>query len=74
MWQDYVFAAGSVLFSLSLLPSFRGNNRPAVSTCLQTGGVLLAYVVADLTLGLIYAGFTTLTTAVIWLLLVPRKK
>lgn len=72
MWQDYVFAVGSVLFSLSLLPSFKANNKPAVSTCLMTGLILLAYVVADLSLGLIYASFTTLTTAVIWLILIRR--
>lgn len=69
IWQEAVFAVGSLLFSVALLPTLRAPSKPALSTSLMTGSILLVFAFAYATLDLWYAAATGSVTAGIWLTL-----
>ena len=74
IWQDVLMMLGGFGFSIGLLPSVLGKNKPAKSSCLITGIILTSYVVAMATLGLwLSAGSTTLT-ATMWFILLFQKR
>lgn len=52
LWQDWVFAIGSLIFAAALIPSVRGQDKPALSTSLTTGSVLIIFALTYLTLSL----------------------
>lgn len=72
-WQDLVFAVGSIIFMVALIPSVRSRNKPALSSSLLTCGVLLAFVVCYATLGLTYSAVTTGGTAALWFTLAVQE-
>lgn len=73
MWQDYVLAAGSVIFALALLPAVLGPGSPPASTSGTTAGVLYSFAVVDVTLGLTFTALTTVATALLWTTLLIQK-
>ncbi len=73
MWQDAVLTGGSILFILALIPSVRGTDKPAVSTCLLTAAVLYVFAAVQLTLGLPFTAATTAVTATMWATLLIQK-
>lgn len=68
-WQDLLFAVGSIVFAIALVPSIRSADKPALSTSLLTGGVLATYVVAFATLNLWYAAATDAVCVAAWFVL-----
>lgn len=74
MWQDWVFAAGGVFFSWSVASMVR-DRRTVVSrsVSVSTASILLAFAVAQLTLGLCWTAGVTLGTAVCWALVALRR-
>lgn len=72
-WQDLVLAIGSIIFVIALVPSVAGKNKPALSTSLLTGTVLVVFGISYLTLTLWYAATTTFMTAVMWYILAAQK-
>lgn len=66
MWQDLVFAVGSVVFLVALLPAIFGRNKPPLSTSLLTGSVLAVYAWTQATLGLDWAAGNTALLAGGW--------
>ncbi|HVX24356.1 MAG TPA: hypothetical protein VG992_03380 [Candidatus Saccharimonadales bacterium] len=72
-WQDYVIAVGSILFIIALMPSVLGKNKPALSTSVMTGSVLMVFAITYTTLHLWFAGITTALTAIQWFILAIQK-
>ncbi len=68
-WRDAVFATGSIVFIVALIPTLRGRDKPALSTSLLTGGFLLAYALTYLTMDLWFSAVTTSALGASWLYL-----
>jgi len=74
IWQDVLMMLGGFSFSIALLPSVLGKNKPEKSSCLITGGILAFYVVAMATLGLWLSAGATALTAAMWLILLFQRR
>lgn len=72
-WQDIVLSIGSLILAAALLPSVLHKDKPALSTSLMTGSVLLVFTVTYSSLGLWYATATTFLTGLLWLILALQK-
>ena len=72
-WQDFVLAAGSLIFSLALIPSLRSTHKPAASTSLVTSGVLFIFAVTYLTLSLWFSAIAITINGLAWLVLALQK-
>jgi len=73
IWQDALLMVGGFGFSLALLPSLLSTNKPAWSTSLLTGSILLTFSVCYLSLDLLLAFISTVITAILWLTLFVQK-
>lgn len=73
MWQDYVFALGSLVFVVALIPSIRSVDKPALTSSLLTGSILLVFALTYVTMDLWYACATTLATSACWFTLAWQK-
>ena len=67
MWQDYVFTTGAVIFAIGLIPTLRTRSFPSQSTCFITTCVMIAYCIANATLGLTFTALTVGCTGGLWL-------
>lgn len=74
IWQDYVLMVGGFIFSIALLPSIFGKNKPARSTCFLTGSVLTVYCTVYGTLGLWLALTSGVLTALCWWVLLFQRR
>ena len=72
-WQDFVLAAGSLIFSLALIPSLRSSHKPAASTSLITAAVLLIFAVTYMTLSLWFSAVAITINGLCWLTLAVQK-
>ena len=72
-WQDIVLAAGSVTFIIALFPSVLSKDKPALSTSIMTGAVLIIFACVYFTLSLWLSTLTTAITGVIWFILAAQK-
>ncbi len=69
-WQDAVLTAGSVVFVLALLPTLApSSGKPARSTSLAQGSVLLVFAATYLTLALPLTAAITATSGALWLVI-----
>jgi hypothetical protein len=68
-WQDLVLTVGQFVFVLALLPSILGPDKPAVSTSLINGTVLVIFALVELTLNLVFTSILVGVTAAGWFLL-----
>lgn len=73
MWQDIIFTTGSLIFAIALLPSILGPDKPAVSSSVMTGSVLYVFSATYFSLGLVFAAFSVLSTAILWTILAVQK-
>ncbi len=69
IWQDWVVAVGSGVITLSLLPTVFGPDKPALSTCLITGSILLIFAATFATLQMWLTAGINCLTATLWLVL-----
>jgi hypothetical protein len=72
-WQDIVIAAGSLVFAVALIPSVLSKDKPALSTSVMTGTVLVVFSITYATLSLWYATITTSLAAGLWIALAVQK-
>ena len=72
-WQDWIFSSGGVIFSIALIPSLVSKDKPALSTSLMTGVVLVIFAATYLTLSLLFSGIVTFVSAAAWLTLAVQK-
>lgn len=68
-WQDIVFAAGSIVFTIALIPAIVKKQYPPISTCLLTGVMIGIYAITDLTLALWFSAITSAVSALIWIMM-----
>ena len=66
MWQDYVFTTGAIVFAIGLIPTLKTRSFPSQSTCFITTGVMIAYCVANASLGLTLTAITVGANSGIW--------
>lgn len=66
-WQDIVFATGSIVFTIALIPAIIKKQYPPSSTCFMTGGMIFIYAIADFTLMLWVSGVTSIISAIVWI-------
>jgi CHASE2 domain-containing sensor protein len=68
-WEDLVLAVAGFMFSIALIPTLRGNEKPPLSSSLLTAGLLafvgVAYAFLGLWLGLISTGLNCIAWAVL---------
>lgn len=72
-WQDLVFTIGSLIFTAALWPSIISKHKPALSTSLLTGVVLVIFAFTYASLSLWFSVFATLINAGCWLTLAIQK-
>lgn len=73
LWQDIVISVGGYIFLAALVPSIIGKDKPAISTSITTGSVLLAFAFAYSTLSLWSSVFSTLLMSFAWFFLGWQK-
>ena len=74
MSADAVFTVGSLLFIAALLPAVWSESKPPRATCALTAGVLAAFAVTYLTLGLTFSAVTTGMTCCLWTVLLLQRR
>ena len=74
IWQDIVFMIGGFIFSIALVPSILGENKPARLSCAITGIILAVYCVLYATLGLWLAFSSGMLTSLAWFILLIQRR
>lgn len=72
-WQDLVLSAGTICFSIGLLPSIFSEHKPAWLTSLINGIALVGFVIAYISLELTFSAVTTSVTAALWFVLMAQS-
>ena len=65
-WQDWVFAISGIILGASLIPTIRGDDKPALSTGALTTVVISIISVTMATLGLWLAAGTNVLIVLGW--------
>lgn len=73
IWQDIILTGGTAIFAVALIPSVLGENKPALTTSLVTGSVLVTFVMVYFSLALWFSAFMTTITASLWLTLAVQQ-
>jgi len=71
--QDIILTAGSLVFIAALLPTLLGRDKPALSTSITTGTVLIVFSGVYVSLALWFSAITTFVTAACWFTLALQK-
>jgi len=72
-WQDIILGVGQIIFFLALIPSIRSKDKPALSSSIITGTVLLVYALVFATLSLWFTVLTGIITTIFWYILAYQK-
>jgi hypothetical protein len=64
---------GSIIFAVALIPSVTSKEKPALSTSLPTGVVLLIFALTYVTLSLWFSAASTAATGILWLTMAAQK-
>ncbi len=72
-WQDIVLSVGLMMFAIALVPSVLSRDKPATSTSLMTGTVMLAFTAVYASLGLWFTTVVNFITAGLWFTLFVQK-
>lgn len=73
LWQDGVLTGGSAIFVIALVPSVISKDKPALSTSLMTGSVLIVFAFVYVTLSLWFSAVTTAIIGILWFILATQK-
>lgn len=74
IWQDIVIMFSCFGFSLALIPSIRGKNKPARLTCLMTALLLTTIAVCFGSLKLYLAMVSEITAVIAWSVLLFQRR
>lgn len=74
IWQDVVIMASCFGFALALIPSIRGKNKPAKSSCAITIALLSAIAVCFATLNLWLSFSSELAGIAAWSVLLLQRR
>ena len=67
MWQDLIYAVGSTIFGIGLLPTIFGKFKPSFYTAIAYVIVLTAFALSDWSLHLTFGAIFTGILAIEWL-------
>lgn len=73
LWQDWVFSIGQIIFVIALIPTIKGKDKPALSTSLITGAILLAFAFSYMALSLLFSTVTSIVMSLSWFILAYQK-
>lgn len=73
LWQDIVLTVGQFVFSLSLIPTIRAKEKPALSTCVMSAVMLTIYIPTLLSLQMYVSSFATVLVATGWWILLYQS-
>ena len=68
-WQDWVFTVGGLVMLLTLVPTIRGEQKPAVATSVGNVGIVLVFAGAFVSLGLWFSVVMNIFIAIAWAIL-----
>lgn len=74
IWQDIVIAIACIGFSIALIPSIRGKQKPARVTCLMTTLFMIGIAVSHASIGLWFAAISEAVTIMLWCVLLFQKR
>ncbi len=74
MWQDIVIMVACFGFALALVPSIKGEQKPAKSTCILTAVLLAIIAVCFATLHLWLSMISEITSIAAWIILLFQKR
>ena len=66
MWQDYIITIGLIVFSIALLPSVFGKQKPPLLTSIPTALVQFVFSVTFATLNLWFSAISQLISGILW--------
>lgn len=73
MWQDLVFFVGTLLFSISMLPSICSKDKPNAKTSISGAVILFVFALTQLSLSLYLSAVMTFINAILWAILFIQK-
>lgn len=73
VWQDIIFTVGGMVFTVALIPSILGKNKPAFFTSIVTAATLTVFSFAYFSLGLMFSSAAVATTSIAWYILAAQK-
>jgi sorbitol-specific phosphotransferase system component IIC len=65
-WQDWVLTGGQITFSFALLPTILQEEKPAISTSIINGIVLIGIAIVNVSVSFYIAAVMTLLTGSLW--------
>lgn len=74
IWQDVLIMVGCFILGVALIPSVISRDKPARSTCLMSGLILISFTVAFATLELWLSTIAEAFAALMWLILLFQKR
>lgn len=72
-WQDIVLSIGQWVFLIALIPSILGKDKPALSTSLMTGSLLIVFAFVYASLFLWVGGVSAFLVGLGWFVLAFQK-
>lgn len=72
-WQDLVFSIGNWMFSVALIPTILGKEKPALSTSTVNSVVLFIFGFAFTTLSLWLSAASISLNGILWAILAFQK-
>ncbi len=73
VWQDIVIFIGQWVFVIAIIPTILGKEKPALSTSIVTGTVLVIFALTYLTLKLWLSTISASMISAAWFLLALQK-
>jgi D-alanyl-lipoteichoic acid acyltransferase DltB (MBOAT superfamily) len=73
MWQDKVFALCQLAFFPSMIPTLRGADKPALSTCVMNSVIVATIAATQATLSLWLAVSSSMLIVGVWAVLAMQK-
>lgn len=72
-WQDIVISIGSALLTIGLIPTVVAKEKPAVTTSLTSGTIILVFAATGTTIGLWFTAAVQVITSGLWFVLAYQK-
>ncbi len=72
-WQDFIISGGQWIMTLALVPSIFSADKPALSTSLLTGTIIVAFGIAYASLDLWSSTVSSSVCALAWFILALQQ-
>jgi hypothetical protein len=72
-WQDWAFAVGGFFFIVSLVPTMRGEQKPALTTCIMSVVIVTVFTATMASLELWLSALANAGIAVCWAIISMQR-